>query len=93
MSSVSSDWMTNATMSSDAKLGSRGKLPFRSTAHLTVCTCEKQRLMLSMAVKGNATKKLLDPVLISLPKGRHNTSPNGSHAFASGITWDVHSFV
>ena len=66
-------------------LASRGKFPFRSTAHITVCAYEKQRLILSMAVKGIATKKLLDPVLISLPKGMHNTPPNGSHALAKGL--------
>ena len=78
--------MTSATESSVASLASRGKFPLRSTTHIADCTFEKQRLILSVAVKGIATKELLKPVLISLPQERHNTPPNGSHAFAKEIT-------
>ena len=46
-----------------------------------------------MAVKDIATKELLDPVLISLLQGRHNTPPNGSHALAKGTTGGVHFSV
>ena len=74
-------------------LASHGKIPLRSTTHITDCTNEKQRLVLSVAVKGIATKVLLEPVLISLLQGRHNTPPNGSHVLAKGSIGGVHSSI
>ena len=45
-------------------LASHGKIPLRSTTHITDCAYEKQRLILSVAVKGIAAKELLELVLI-----------------------------
>ena len=67
-------------------MASRGKFPLRGTNYPIECAYEEQRLVSSAAVESVATKANCRRRADLPPAKEAQHFPNGSHAFAKGVT-------
>ena len=65
-------------------MASRGKFPLRNTTYTTDCVSEVQRLIVSMAVVGIATTRLLTKCCVSSRKGGSTCTPPWLHLSCQG---------